>query len=87
MLDRFSGHSMGGSGPAMAAFAVVPHDTNTLPERIRGLYVGASGNIAVQLTEGTTTLFSNCQAGTILPVRAVAVLATGTTAANLVGLV
>lgn len=87
MLDRFAGQNVGGSDPAQVAFVVVPHDTNTLLERIRGLYVGTTGNIALQLIEGTTTNFVNCQGGSILPVRAVAVLASGTTATNLVELV
>lgn len=49
------------------------------------LYVGTTGNINLETKGGETCLFSNIPAGVILPIGTRAVLATNTTASNIVG--
>ena len=79
------------SSPAIDAAAVTPDDANDITRRnnqvVRGLYVGTGGNVTVRMRgETTTVLFSNVPAGSILPVMVDRVMATGTTASNIVAL-
>lgn len=87
MPDRFQTSSPSLSGPASHAFAVTPHDSNSLAETTRALYVGAAGSVAVTMASGSNATFAGLAGGSILPVRATKVLATGTTATDIVGLV
>jgi hypothetical protein len=87
MPDRFKHSSPSLNGPAAHAFAVTPNDSTDLSETTRALYVGVSGNVAAVMASGASATFSAVQAGTTLPVRATRVLATGTTASSIVGLV
>ena len=75
-------------GPAHAAVAVTPHNSTHIPgEAIRAPYVGTTGNVAVVFsTDGAPVVFTAVPAGTVLPIRAVRVNNTGTTASNIVGL-
>lgn len=87
IADRFAYQGPGPDGPAIRCFAITPDDEDDLPELVRGLYVGAGGAVAIVDPEGGTTVFSGVPSGTVLPVRAQRVPATGTTAASIVGLV
>lgn len=87
MADRFQHSSPSLSGPAAHAFAVTPNDSADLVETTRALYVGATGSVAAVMASGSTVTFAAIQAGTTLPVRVTRVLATGTTASAVVGLV
>jgi len=76
--------------PAHGSFAIAPSDTAALPYLTRAIYVGGTGDVTVYLkwdagSNGPVT-FTAVPAGTTLPVRARAVLYTGTSATNLVGL-
>lgn len=71
------------NGIASDAFSITPSDATT--QRASAVYVGSAGNVAVKTEDGTTLTFSGAQAGTILPVKTNQILATGTTATNLVG--
>lgn len=71
------------SEPARDASTVTPSDTTVLGG-VRGLYVGGAGNINLKTEGGTTLVFSSVGAGSIIPIRAVQVLATSTTATNIV---
>jgi hypothetical protein len=69
--------------PANAA-AITP--SNTANQHYLGIYIGAPGDLAVQPAGGgPTVVFVGVVAGTMLPIEVSKVLATGTTAANLVG--
>jgi hypothetical protein len=68
------------------SFAITPDDANGLAKPSLGLWVGGAGNLAVKLQDGSTATFTAVPAGTMLPVVATQVLATGTTATLLVGL-
>jgi len=73
------------SDPARGAIAVTPSDT-TLLEQCRALYIGASGDVAVECTEdGTAVTFVAAPVG-VLPVSVVRVLSTGTAATDIVAL-
>ena len=54
----------------------------------RAIYAGADGDIALVLADGATATFRGVPVGTVLPVAATRVLASGTTiaAANLLAL-
>lgn len=76
--------------PASAAsaqfFVVTPNDTTELPYAVRSLYVGGGGDVSVKNAFGVSVLFKAVPTGSVLPVRTSTVMATGTTATNIVGL-
>lgn len=72
--------------PAVYAAAITPHDTNDLAYDIRAIYVGGAGDIALITTGGSAVTLSAVPAGSILPIRASRIKATGTTATLIVGL-
>ncbi len=87
MADQFSGTMDSVSSPATRAVAVVPHDLNPLADIPKALYVGTGGNITMRGVAGIADqLWKNVQSGTILPVRAQYVRATGTSAADILAL-
>jgi len=65
--------------------AITPSDSVNFTGRrmTRGLYVGGTGDVAAVRADGTAVTFSGVPAGTILPIRAIRVNSTGTTATNL----
>ena len=76
---------------ATSAVAVTPSDTvaiqnNNSDTRGALLYVGVGGNIAVTTSAGETITFLAVPQGVILPVQVTKVLATGTTATDLISL-
>lgn len=71
------------NGLASDAFSITPSDSTT--QRSGALYTGSGGAIAVKTEDGTTLTFSSAAAGSILPVKVLQVLATGTTATGLIG--
>lgn len=87
MSDRFSSNAPSLTGPASAAFAITPDDATDLSEVTRALYIGVGGNVAMRFLSGQVLTFSNLAAGSVLPVRIDRVLAAGTTATGLIGLV
>ena len=86
MADRYRDYVRGLTAPAVGAFMVTPSDSTDLPQVTRAIYCGGTGDISVVMRSGETVTFSAVQAGTVLPIEAVRVRATGTTASNLVGL-
>lgn len=71
---------------ARRAAAITPNDVTTFEEPTRGIYVGGTGNVKVDMVSGGTVTFSNVVAGTILPIQVVRVYATGTSATLMNGL-
>lgn len=73
---------------AFLAFAVTPSDTVsfTAGQEPAALYIGGSGNVSIVTADGTDVVFQSAVAGSILPVWAARVNATGTTATGIVGL-
>ncbi len=71
--------------PALGAYAVTPNDSTVLAG-CRALYVGVSGDVAlVAKGSAAAVTFKSAPVG-ILPVQAVKVLSTGTTATDIVRL-
>jgi hypothetical protein len=69
---------------AHGAATVTPSDATVL-QNVRALFVGTAGNLNVKTADGQTVLFTNVGAG-IFPVQVTQVLATSTTASNIVAL-
>lgn len=84
-MDKFEGREPSDTGPALDGFPITPSDTNDLRDLTRAIYVGAAGDIRVELAWGGLVTLKSVPAGTILPLRARKVLA-ATTASSLVGL-
>jgi len=86
MKDDFESYTTGLTSPARDAEAITPDDATDLGAATRGIYVGGSGSLQVQMVSGQTVVFNNVQAGIVYPLRVSRILATGTTAAGLVAL-
>lgn len=77
------------SQPATKAVAVTPSDSTDLTTYAKAIYVGGAGNIAVIMkynSADTGVTFNGVTAGTVLPIQVRRVLATGTTATNIIAL-
>lgn len=74
------------SDPAHGVIAITPHNTNDIGARVRGIWVGVAGDVSVVCHDGSSALFVGAAAGSVIPVYARRVNATGTTATNLVGM-
>lgn len=87
MPDAFASHQQDLDSPANNGAAVTPHDTNELATYARALYIGTGGNLSIiSPGDSAAVTYVNVQGGTILPVRAKIVRATGTTATNIVAI-
>lgn len=87
MTDPFASHADSTLAPSADCFAITPNDNAGLPRVTKALYVGTGGDVVLRpLRSDVDVLFRNLPSGGILDVRASAVRATGTTAADLVAL-
>lgn len=69
------------------AFPIVPSDVDDIDAITRAVYVGSGGNMVVRMSgSGGNVTFRNIPSGALLPIRISRVLATGTTAADIIGL-
>jgi hypothetical protein len=72
---------------AHRASAITTSDSTIYQQPTRALYVGAAGNITVDMADGGTALtFVAVQGGTILPIQVTRIYATGTSATSIVAL-
>lgn len=70
-----------------SAVAVTPNDNTDLPLTSRGLFIGTGGHVAVILDkDAASVVLKNIPSGSVLPIRIRRVLATGTTALDIVAL-
>ena len=73
--------------PASSAVAVTPSDSTELTYVARALYVGVGGNLAVKLRDDSlAVVLVGVAEGSVLPVQVKQVMATDTTATNIVAL-
>lgn len=86
MADAFSNQAPGLSSPAEKGADVTPHDSTELTNHSRALWVGGAGDVVLITTGGSTLTLKNVPAGSLLPIRAKIVKATGTTATFIVAL-
>lgn len=87
MTDTFSPQlNVDDNSPALDAFAITPSDDTDFDFVVRGIYVGNTGDVVVVTPYGSEVTFAAVPAGMILPVRAIRVNSTNTTASNMVGL-
>jgi len=87
MPDQFAFAADHVSAPATRAVAVVPHDSIALVDIPKALFIGTGGTIVLRgVGGGADTIWRNLASGSVLPVRAQFVRATGTTATDLLAL-
>ncbi len=85
--DPFSHTINNPTSPAEICFAIVPDDNADIQMATKALYVGQGGNLRlVSVRNENAISFMNVPSGAILDVRVRQVLATGTTASDIVGL-
>lgn len=76
------------TSPAREAFVIAPSDTQLLPQIPKAVFIGTGGDLRARLVDGAAeVMFRNISNGTILAIRPSAILLSGTSAADIVGLV
>lgn len=81
-----TGELNGQNAPYFGAVAVTTNDSTDLARApTRALYIGVSGDVKVDLLDGSTVTFKAAPVG-VLYVAAVRVYATGTAATNILAL-
>lgn len=89
MADRFEKQVTLLDSVISDGFAASANSANTFTQATRALYVGGAGDVEVQMLtynqSNTVLKFAGVPAGTVLPIRAVA-LTGNTTATDVVGL-
>ena len=75
-----------GTAPYVSAMTVTPSDTVDLTYVSRGIYVGGAGNLSVIMDTGVTVTFAGIPSGTFLPICCTRVMATSTTATNILAM-
>lgn len=76
----------GGTLPAAKCFAITKNDSADLAFVTRGIYVGATGDLAVILdADSSAVTFVGLAAGIIHPLAVKRVMSTNTTATSIVG--
>ena len=84
MADLFAHQPAHLTSPIEHAAAVTPNDSTDLTNFSRVLYVGAIGDVKVDLVGGETAVFVNVAPGVPHPWRVQRVYATGTDATSIV---
>ncbi len=76
----------GANSPSRAPFAILPSDTQPLPDLPKGIYVGTGGDVTLRGVNATADVtYRNLPDASYIAVHASHVRATGTTAGNLIG--
>lgn len=87
MVTKFDKNKTYLSDPAISAFDITPSDDADLEKTTRGLYVGVSGDVKVDMSDGETVTFVGLSAGVAHPICAKKIYDTGTSATDIIGLV
>ena len=85
MSDRFKSHGNTLQSPPSGGAPITPDDQLTLSVATRALNVATTGDVALRTVDGDTITL-HIAAGSVFPIRAIKVLASGTTATGSVGL-
>lgn len=83
-VPKFNANTI--TAPAFDHFAITPSDSTNFNVYARGIYVGVGGDVVVVSPGGNAVTYKNVPTGAILPVVALRVNSTNTTATNMVGL-
>ena len=76
----------GSMTPSPHVFSITPHNVDELTHVARQIYVGVGGDVALVDVNGNSVIHKNASAGGYIgPFYVKQVLATGTTATDLVG--
>ena len=75
-----------GSAPSRECVNITPNDNTDLDPYARSIRVGVAGNVTIQTPRGESVLFVGAGAGEIIPVHVKRLMATGTTATDIVAL-
>ena len=86
-FDSFHDFSSGLTGPICGGFDITPDDQDELVHVTRAIMVAEAGDLSVMMKDGDMITLSGLIAGVVYPLRISQVLATGTTATGIVGLV
>ncbi|WP_066798799.1 spike base protein, RCAP_Rcc01079 family [Sphingomonas soli] len=87
MADQFANAADHVSAPATRAVHVTPHDEDALGDIPKALFVGTGGDLTLRgVGGGDDAVWKNVASGTIVPLRAEYVRATGTTADDILAL-
>ena len=86
MSEKYQGRADDITSPARGGFAITSSDSTDLVAETRAIYIGSAGDLVAVLASGDEVTFVGLAGGTVLPVRAQRIKATGTTAGDLVGL-
>jgi len=81
-MGRSAGSS---SSSATEAYAITPSNTVDLAVPTRGIYVGVSGDLKVDMVGVGTVTFKDLAAGVIHPISVSRVYAAGTDATDIIG--
>ncbi len=87
IADKFSEYTSGLSSPIFGGFDITPDDATDLVSLTRAIILEGAGDVAVILKNGDAITLPVLAAGVIYPIRVARVLATGTTATGLKGLI
>lgn len=86
IIDLFKTHARSLTSPPEFGAAILPDDAAPLGHVTRALYIGIGGSVALRLFGGDDVTLADVPAGTLIPLRATHVFATGTSAGAIVGL-
>lgn len=70
--------------PSKYFLLITPNDLSDLPTKVRGISFGGAGDLAILDEDGNPQIISGLAAGIIHPIATTRVLASGTTATNIV---
>lgn len=85
-FDTFRNFGRSLVSPPEQAAPIAPSDSEVLSHVTRGLWVGGGGNVRLRMLGGGEVTLEGIVPGSLIPIRAVQVFATGTTATAIVGL-
>ena len=84
MADRFGSYSDSVTSPGTRATPVVPSDSQDQAVIGKALYIGAGGTLVMRgVGDAEPRTWKNIPDGALLPFRAVRILASGTTATDM----
>ena len=87
MADKFGGYADAVGAPSRHVTPLTPSDSADLIDTPKGIYVGTGGDVKLIAVDAPAAApgvtFKNVPSGALLPVRARRVMATGTTASDM----